>query len=191
MSVVETAKFWFEQGWYTVDELKQFIEHNDRMNEHLRSMVDGVALTNVIHPVGDPVSDDLELNPESLENIEIDIPMNIKELAEQAGFDDLDIHDHGKRLEHFAELIRADEREKFADKYLEANYKYASLLQAVTDPENQPSQFGTVTDEYMEQAVLKEREQCAKVCEKHAQEAWDQEGGALNCADKIRARGEK
>jgi hypothetical protein len=36
----------------------------------------------------------------------------------------------------------------------------------------------------------KEREACAKVCEEHAKEAWDQEGGALNCAEKIRARGE-
>ena len=36
----------------------------------------------------------------------------------------------------------------------------------------------------------KEREACAKVCEEHAKEAWDQEGGALNCAEKIRARGQ-
>lgn len=36
--------------------------------------------------------------------------------------------------------------------------------------------------------ITAEREACAKVCEAHAAEVWDQEGGALNCADKIRAR---
>jgi hypothetical protein len=36
-----------------------------------------------------------------------------------------------------------------------------------------------------------EREKCAKLCDEHAKESWAQEGGALNCADKIRARGEK
>jgi hypothetical protein len=40
-------------------------------------------------------------------------------------------------------------------------------------------------------AVAREREACAKLCDEHAKESWDQEGGALNCADKIRARGEK
>ena len=35
-----------------------------------------------------------------------------------------------------------------------------------------------------------EREACAKVCESHAADAWDHEGGALACADRIRARGE-
>jgi hypothetical protein len=38
-------------------------------------------------------------------------------------------------------------------------------------------------------AVLAEREACAQLCDEHAKESWDQEGGALNCADKIRARG--
>ena len=42
----------------------------------------------------------------------------------------------------------------------------------------------------VERVVAEEREACAKVCEEHAKEAWDQEGGALNCAEKIRARGE-
>lgn len=36
-----------------------------------------------------------------------------------------------------------------------------------------------------------QREIDAKLCEDWAKEAWDQEGGALNCADKIRQRGEK
>jgi hypothetical protein len=36
--------------------------------------------------------------------------------------------------------------------------------------------------------VAAEREACAKVCEEYASEAWDQEGGALSCAERIRAR---
>lgn len=40
-------------------------------------------------------------------------------------------------------------------------------------------------------ATQQERETCAKVCEEHARESWDHEGGALVCADRIRARGEK
>ena len=44
---------------------------------------------------------------------------------------------------------------------------------------------------YAEQCVKAEREACAKVCEEHARESWDHEGGALVCADRIRARGEK
>lgn len=37
-------------------------------------------------------------------------------------------------------------------------------------------------------AVLAEREACAKVCEAHAATAWEHEGGALNCAEQIRHR---
>ena len=64
--------------------------------------------------------------------------MNVKELARQAKpspnliWEDAD-------LERFAELVRQD---------LIAMYK-----QALTDPENQPSQYGTVTIEYMEQQI--------------------------------------
>ena len=40
-----------------------------------------------------------------------------------------------------------------------------SIKQSITDPENQPSQFGTVTMEYMQREIAAEREACAKVCE--------------------------
>jgi hypothetical protein len=40
--IISTAKFWFEQGWYTVAELEAFIEHNKRMNDHLRKSVEPV-----------------------------------------------------------------------------------------------------------------------------------------------------
>lgn len=36
-------------------------------------------------------------------------------------------------------------------------------------------------------AIQVERERCAKLCEAHAEAAWDQEAGALNCAAQIRA----
>ena len=42
---------------------------------------------------------------------------------------------------------------------------------------------------FAELVAANEREACAKLCDEHAKEVWDQEGGALNCADKIRARG--
>ena len=35
------------------------------------------------------------------------------------------------------------------------------VLQIFTDPENQPSQYGTVTLEYMEREIAEEREACA------------------------------
>ena len=61
-----------------------------------------------------------------------------------------------------------------------------SIKQAITDPENQPSQYGTVTVEYMERAIAKavadEREACAKVCE---EPGWN---AANWCAKQIRAR---
>ena len=43
-------------------------------------------------------------------------------------------------------------------------------------------------EEAWEAATLAERESCAKVCEDHAEDAWDHEGGSLWCADAIRAR---
>ena len=54
---------------------------------------------------------------------------------------------------------------------------------------------GLITEQEQVELVIilykiqaEEREACAKVCDEHAKESWDQEGGALNCADKIRAR---
>lgn len=39
-----TAKFWLEEGWYTVADLEALLEHNNRMNEHLQE---------AMKPVGD------------------------------------------------------------------------------------------------------------------------------------------
>lgn len=82
-------------------------------------MSNGITLTNIHHPEGDPVTDDHEFNPDSLETIEIDIPMNIQQLAEQAGFEfDAECVEgwiaEDEHIERFAELIRQDEREAIA-----------------------------------------------------------------------------
>lgn len=57
-------------------------------------------------------------------------------------------------IELFAELVRADERK--------------AMMQLFTDPENQPTQHGTVTVEYMNREIAAEREACAKVCAEDA-----------------------
>jgi len=69
-----------------------------------------------------------------------------------------------------------------------------AMMQLITDPENQPSQFGTVMVEYMQREIEAEREACAKVCDeivaryRHADDA--PEMVAANwCADGVRARG--
>ena len=84
----------------------------------------GVSLNSVHHPEGDGVEPD-GVNPDALETIEIEIPMNarLKELAEQAGLEELGDGDwsslnhpdvRAEHLEHFAELVRQDEREMCA-----------------------------------------------------------------------------
>ena len=47
-------------------------------------------------------------------------------------------------IERFAELVRVGERK--------------SMMQLFTDPENQPTQYGTVTVEYMQREIEVERE---------------------------------
>ena len=73
-------------------------------------------------------------------------------------------------------LARADER--------------AALMQLFTDPENQPTQFGTVTAEYMQREILAEREACAKVCDDYDVK-YDvcSSDTAESIAQQIRARG--
>ncbi len=72
------------------------------------------------------------------------------EMAREAGFnhprleEDTDYY----KLERFAAIVAENVRE--------------SLIQVFTDPENQPSQYGTVTLEYMQHELDDERKACAK-----------------------------
>jgi hypothetical protein len=97
--------------------------------------------------------------------------MNIKELAHKAGFNDFPNDENGvwitdgyrdEELKRFAELVSAAEREQCAKHYL-----------------------GIMRDA-VEQAVLKEREACAKVCVEFGQTM-----NGYGCAAAIRARGDK
>jgi hypothetical protein len=62
-------------------------------------------------------------------------------------------------------------------------------MQLFTDPENQPTQYGTVTLEYMQREIAAEREACAKLCDRMASRCNDIRAVALeSAADNIRAR---
>ena len=97
----------------------------------------------------------------------------ITKLARQAGFNDFPNDENGvwitdgyrnEELENFAALIRQDEAQACAKHYLE------------------------IMRDAVEQAVLREREACAKLCEKS--EYW--EGVVAKCfANAIRAMGER
>lgn len=101
--------------------------------------------------------------------------MNIKELAEQAGYlpDMFGIgHWDMPECKRFAELVAAAEREQCAKHYL-----------------------GIMRDA-VEQAVLRERESCAKLCEFEADnfkrdEETERADASIWCASAIRARGDK
>jgi len=81
---------------------------------------------------------------------------------------------HPKALERFAELIRQDEREACAEHYL-------SIMRDAVE------HYFSIMHDAVEQAVLKEREVCAQLCEGRLSEGLNFEG----CAATIRARGEK
>jgi hypothetical protein len=83
----------------------------------------------------------------------------VKELVEQAGFKS--IHGYDEEFERFAEIIRLDETKACAKHYLE------------------------IMRDAVEQAVLKEREANAKLCDD-----WG-EAASIELAIRIRERGEK
>jgi hypothetical protein len=73
------------------------------------------------------------------------------------------------RLEAFAKLVAEHERKRY--------------MQLFLDPENQPTQFGTATQEYREQEIKEERKACAKLAD-DIDPVWE------SIADAIRARGQ-
>ena len=105
---------------------------------------------------------------------------DIIRMAREAGFNHprLETETDYSRLERLVELARADE--------------HASMMQLFTDPENQPTQNGTVTVEYMREQIAAEREACAKVCEAERVLGIDGERAYYGdlMAAAIRARGQ-
>jgi hypothetical protein len=100
----------------------------------------------------------------------------IIEMAREAGFVITYIGDpigtNYAMLEAFAKLVE----DKVTARY----------MQLFLDPENQPTQFGTATQEYREQEIKDEREACAEEAE--CIEAWYNDSRGI--AKAIRARGE-
>lgn len=93
--------------------------------------------------------------------------------------------------------LTSDERiaavERFAA--LVASAECGAMMQLFTDPENQPTQHGTVTLEYMQREIAAEREACAKLVEVPAEwEDWEVDCGEQgremcnNLAAAIRSR---
>jgi hypothetical protein len=80
-----------------------------------------------------------------------------------------------ERLEAFAKLIIESERKV--------------LMQLFTDPENQPTQYGTVTIEYMRCEMAAEREECAELVY-NSPPSDEYESPLKAVYDAIRARGQ-
>jgi hypothetical protein len=110
---------------------------------------DGIALASIAHPEGDPVPDDHEINPDSLETMEIYIPINerIKELARQAGFNDFPDDKNGVWI---TDGYWNEELERFAE-----------LVSEQTHTNNKAQWY----QEGYEAGQRDEREACAKLCE--------------------------
>lgn len=120
---------------------------------------------------------------------------DIIRMAREAGFDlemwqlslGSNVWGTHEELERFAALVAAAKREKVAAWMIERSYatghgdtiedllkelewqvresERKAWMQLITDPENQPTQYGTVTLEHMQREVDAEREACAKVAE--------------------------
>ena len=146
-------------------------------------MSNGIAFTNIPHPEGDPVPDDHEFKHDSLETIEIDLPVMPEDQLEtwmhnmiracNRSTCDSDINVI-KLIQHIENLYmqgRADERDKCAQDYLQ------DCADAV------------------EAARIEEREACAKLCDELAREVGNKNFIAVDqrqfCAKQIRQRGEK
>ena len=109
----------------------------------------------------------------------------IIDMARRAGFIDYELDDgttnaFDKRYKAFAKLIAEKEREFY--------------MQLFLDPENQPTQFGTATQEYREQEIRAEREAIWNILFEYAGRddlTPEDESLLKHLADLIRARGHK
>ena len=102
------------------------------------------------------------------------------------------------KLPHYWEtgdIVCFDEVRHFAK--LVEDKVTARYMQLFLDPENQPTQFGTATQEYREKEIKNEREACAKEADKRLYDYTmltsnpPQNGAAWSIANAIRARGQR
>ena len=89
------------------------------------------------------------------------------EMAREAGLPEIidNANKPWSELSAFAELVRADERDRAMRENAYVLAEREAMMQLFTDPENQPTQHGTVTVEYMQREVAAEREACAELIE--------------------------
>lgn len=100
------------------------------------------------------------------------------EMAREAAGDDWGLfQEYMPEIHRLVELVRADERR--------------AMMQMFTDPENQPTQHGTVTVKYMQQFMAAERQIVVDSLRKQAELAADDfdRRWALEMAAAVAARG--
>ena len=105
------------------------------------------------------------------------------EMAQQCGLVGMRPHIDGiysEALEAFAKLVAAKAEAKERDACATI---YAQLF---TDPENQPTQYGTVTVEFMDREIAKEREATIKIIKETPFSNWFQ----ADVIEAIKARGQ-
>ena len=105
----------------------------------------------------------------------------IVELAKQAGFY------RDSPMYYDEEMLGKFFRLAYARGMLQSEKNYMQLF---LDPENQPTQFGTATQEYRDQEILEEREACAKTCDEFGEE-WNCRSTTNEIAAAIRAKGKE
>ncbi len=116
---------------------------------------------------------------------------NIARMARSCG---INFHQAGwPELERFAALVIEDFLKRSgqyltndASREAALTAERASILQLFTDPENQPTQHGTVTLEYMQREITAERERFSLECI----DLVAAYGGPVDLEAAIRARGQ-
>ena len=99
-----------------------------------------------------------------------------KEIIEMARDSGMELYGLGKNRARFVYHLEA-----FAKLVAEAESR--RYMQLFLDPENQPTQFGTATQEYRDKEIKEEREECAKLAD-DIDPVWH------SISDAIRARGQ-
>lgn len=114
-------------------------------------------------------------------------------MAEECGIPEfVNNESQAENIIRFAELVRKDYSFTHAQMWLRrfddaVKAERKAMQQLFTDPENQPTQYGTVTLEYMQREIASEREACAglrKEVELRGKWPSDYEDGFLYALEK-------